>query len=138
MLRADRLVALRKEKGLIQQDVANYLNITRPAYVQYEKGYSQPTNESIVKLADFFNVSTDYILGRSDHYTHPDDPNLEAYPKEEGKIEKAPPVIFTEEAFRKIVEDEAGRPLTHEELILLRARIRDLRATVDEITNKND
>ncbi len=62
----DRLRKLRVEKDITQQDMADFLGITRPAYTAYESGRRQPDNESLSKLADFFNVSVDYLLGRTD------------------------------------------------------------------------
>lgn len=53
---------LRKEKGVLQKDVANYLNITASAYGFYEQGKRVPDAETITKLAKYFNVSTDYLL----------------------------------------------------------------------------
>lgn len=61
-----RLRELRREKHLYQKDIANYLNISTSAYGYYEQGKRNPDSETIKKLADFYNVSTDYILGRTD------------------------------------------------------------------------
>ncbi|SHH48780.1 helix-turn-helix domain-containing protein [Clostridium intestinale] len=61
-----RLKELRSEKDILQKDVAKYLNITTSAYGFYEQGKRVPDIEIINKLADFFNVSTDYLLGKSD------------------------------------------------------------------------
>jgi len=58
-----RLRHLRIERNLSQQDVANYLGITRTAYNKYENGFSQPTTRTVKKLAELFCVSTDFILG---------------------------------------------------------------------------
>lgn len=62
----ERLKILRKEKGLYQKDVANFLGVDRTTYVKYETGASEPDTETLSKLADFFNVSLDYIIGRND------------------------------------------------------------------------
>lgn len=61
-----RLKTLRNEKGYNQTYVAKQLGITQQAYANYERGARQPDNETLVKLADLFNVSVDYILGRTD------------------------------------------------------------------------
>jgi transcriptional regulator with XRE-family HTH domain len=61
-----RLKELREEKGLLQKDVAKYLKITTSAYGYYEQGKRDPDTETLQKLADFFNVSVDYLLGRTD------------------------------------------------------------------------
>ena len=65
MLRTDRLVELRKQKGLLQKDVANHFGIERTTYGKYENRGVQPPPDMIVKLADFFQVTTDYLLGKS-------------------------------------------------------------------------
>lgn len=54
----------RKEKGYTQQQIADILNISRAAYAQYERGQNTPTVDAILKLADFYKLSTDYLLGR--------------------------------------------------------------------------
>lgn len=72
MLRTDRLIELRKRKKLIQQNMADLLQITRSAYVRYEKGQNQPPNDALVKLADYFDVSTDYLLGKTNDPMPPD------------------------------------------------------------------
>ncbi len=59
-----RLIEQRKAFGLTQREVANHLGIKQPSYIRYEKGEAQPTLENLVKLADLFDVSVDYLLGR--------------------------------------------------------------------------
>ncbi len=62
----ERLKQLRQEKGLYQKDVAAYLGVDRTTYVKYETGVSEPTQETLKALADYFDVSIDYLLGRTD------------------------------------------------------------------------
>lgn len=59
-----KLIELRKEKKLTQSDLAEVLGISRQAYSNYEAGKRQPDNETLLKLAEYFNVSVDYLLGR--------------------------------------------------------------------------
>jgi transcriptional regulator with XRE-family HTH domain len=66
-LLSDRLTSLRKEKKKTQQDMADYLGITRPAFTAYELGNRQPDYEILQKLADYFEVSIDFILGRTNN-----------------------------------------------------------------------
>lgn len=66
-----RLAYLRKNKEKTQDDMAKHLGITRPAYTAYESGRRQPDYETLIKLADFFGVTTDYLLGRTDDPTPP-------------------------------------------------------------------
>ena len=61
---AERLKELRKEKGLTQQKVADSLNISQPNYRRWESGERSPSGETLIMLADYFNVSTDYLLSR--------------------------------------------------------------------------
>ena len=63
---SERLSRSRQDKGLSQSDVAKKLNITRQAYNHYETGQRQPSQVVLVKLADLYSVSVDYLLGRSD------------------------------------------------------------------------
>lgn len=56
---------LREEKNLRQADLADFLEISQQAYQRYENGTSEPNGDGFIKLADFYNVSTDYILGRT-------------------------------------------------------------------------
>lgn len=62
----ERLKILRKNKKCNQQDVANYLGISYQAYAHYENGRRQPDPETLSKIADYFDVTVDYLLGRTD------------------------------------------------------------------------
>lgn len=57
-----RLKELRKSKKLTQEDVSNYLNVSRATYNGYELEKYEPNIETLIKLSKFYNVSTDYIL----------------------------------------------------------------------------
>ena len=61
----ERLLEQRKLYGYTQRDMAERLGISQPSYVRYENGTSEPTQENLVKIADIFEVSTDYLLGRN-------------------------------------------------------------------------
>lgn len=63
---ANRLKQLRTDSNLLQKDIASKLNITSSAYGYYEQGKRIPDSNTLNSLADFYNVSTDYILGRTD------------------------------------------------------------------------
>lgn len=62
----ERLKELRKALKQTQNDVANYLGITVSAYGNYELGQREPDNATLAKLADYFDVSVDYLLGRDE------------------------------------------------------------------------
>lgn len=73
---AQRLKELRSEKGVVQKDVANFLNITTSAYGFYEQGKRVPDTDIMIKLSNYFNVSLDYLLGKTDIRNYTDDPNI--------------------------------------------------------------
>ncbi len=59
----ERLKALRTQRGLLQKEVAEKIGVDRTTYVKYEKGSSDPNFEILQRLADYFNVTVDYLLG---------------------------------------------------------------------------
>jgi Predicted transcriptional regulators len=59
----ERLKILRIERKIPQKDIAVELNITIRTYQYYEAGRLEPNLLNLVKLAKFFNVTTDYLLG---------------------------------------------------------------------------
>lgn len=61
----ERLKELRKSKNLTQKQIAEYLKISERAYQHYEHSTREPNLETLVKLADYFQVSIDYLLGRT-------------------------------------------------------------------------
>lgn len=62
-----RLKDLREDNEYTQTDIAKLLHTTQPQYFRYEKGYRDLPAELLIILADFYNVSADYILGRTDN-----------------------------------------------------------------------
>lgn len=62
-----RLKELRKQKGLSQLRLATELNTTQNTISRYETGEREPGIDELIKLADYFNVSVDYLLGRTDN-----------------------------------------------------------------------
>lgn len=63
ILTADRIKELREEKSLTQTELAKKLSVTRSSVNAWEMGISIPSVDKIIDLADFFHVTTDYILG---------------------------------------------------------------------------
>ncbi len=63
----ERLIEQRKLNKLTQRQVADALNIKQPSYIRYEKGLAEPSLESLVILADLFDISLDYLLGRVEY-----------------------------------------------------------------------
>ena len=63
-----RLIELREERKLTQSDIANAIKTSRTNIGRWEKGLNEPSSSQIVKLADFFQVSADYLLEREDDF----------------------------------------------------------------------
>lgn len=68
-----RIVSLRKEKGLTQSELANRIGISRSALSLYEIEKREPDTGTLLELANYFGVSTDYLLGRSHERIKNDD-----------------------------------------------------------------
>ncbi|MFG6117194.1 helix-turn-helix domain-containing protein [Halobacillus sp. MO56] len=63
---SQRLKYSRKTKGLTQNELANKIKTTKGTISNYENGYSTPSNEMLISLANALDVSIDYLLGRSE------------------------------------------------------------------------
>ncbi len=61
------LRAIREDRDIKQKQVAEILNVSQNTYSQYETGVISLTAEVLVKLADYYNVSVDYLLDRTDN-----------------------------------------------------------------------
>ena len=66
-----RLEDLREDHDKSQIEIAAYLNMNRNVYWRYEKGVREIPSWAVLKLADYYHVSTDYLLGRTDDPTPP-------------------------------------------------------------------
>lgn len=62
---SDRLKELRQEKHLRQDQVAALVNVTKSAVSAWESDMRQPPYDTLIRLADIYHVSTDYLLGRT-------------------------------------------------------------------------
>jgi len=60
----ERLKSLRKEKGTTAKQIADFLDVTRSAYSNYEQGIRFPDYNILKRLCDYFDVSADYMIGR--------------------------------------------------------------------------
>ena len=63
---SERLKNLRKTRMIPQKDIAEYLGISVSAYQYYEAGKNEPSIARLIMLADLFNVSIDYLVGRTE------------------------------------------------------------------------
>jgi len=99
------LKELRLSKGLSQQSMADELQITQQAYANYEAGKRTPDLQNLVRLANFFDTSIDYILGNTDDPTPPD--------KKKPTPETVGPVLTSVLKEAGYLKD--GKPLTDKE-----------------------
>ena len=61
-----RLKELRNKANITQKELAEAINTSQQSIAFYEKGERKPKHDMVEKLADYFNVSTDYLLGKTD------------------------------------------------------------------------
>jgi len=105
-----RLKRLRKKTGLTQTEFATIFGFSNQRYNYYETGKREPDNETLLKFANYFNISVDYLLGNTDDPTPPD-----------AKKEASP---YSDRETLKLALIKAGiipedRDLTNEEYALL-------------------
>lgn len=107
---SEKLKEVRKSSNYTQKDVYTYLKTSANGYASYEQGRTEPNLDTLSKLADFFNCSVDYLLGREDDF---------------GNIvinSPAAPVLTEEEkrlltAFRKLVPNMKSFMLANMEMM---------------------
>ena len=63
----NRMQSLRMEKGLNMKEAAQALKMPYTTYVNYEKGTREPNSEILIKIAQFYGTSIDYLLGKVEH-----------------------------------------------------------------------
>ena len=63
----ERLKELRLERNISQQDLGKIVNASKMAVSHWEKGHSEPSISQLIILSDFFEVSVDYLIGKSDN-----------------------------------------------------------------------
>ncbi len=62
----ERLLEQRKLHRFTQCQLAEKLHITQPSYIRYENGSSEPSIDTLIRLANLFDVTVDYLIGRTD------------------------------------------------------------------------
>ena len=66
-MRFENLRNIREDRDIKQKDIAKILNVSQNTYSQYETGVISLTAEVLVKLSEFYNVSIDYLLDRTNN-----------------------------------------------------------------------
>ena len=86
----NRIKELREKKNISMKAAAQQLNIPYTTYVNYEKGSREPTSEMLITLADFFNTSIDYLIGRDTLNSIENDMTIDSFEDEDiYRIERA-------------------------------------------------
>ncbi len=78
---ANRLKELRKDRGLTQKDLGNILGVGKTTISMYENGNSTPNDEIKLKICDYFNVSLDYLIGKSSVKNYQENPHFNTIDK---------------------------------------------------------
>ena len=99
----ERLKILRKEKNLLQKDIAKVINVGRSTYVKYENGDSEPNLKILIELATFFNVSTDYLLEKTNNRNEKEKPVHVDEPKQ-GSLSPDQKILLS--AYSKATDDD--------------------------------
>lgn len=61
----DKIKELRNKKGLYQQELADIMNVSKSTIAMWETNKREPSSEMLIALANFFECSTDYLMGRN-------------------------------------------------------------------------
>lgn len=73
---SDRLKELRKSNNLTQAELGKILGVGKTTVSMYETGNSTPSDEIKLKISEYFTVSLDYLLGKTDSKNYTEDPNI--------------------------------------------------------------
>lgn len=113
---ADRITKLRKDHGLSQAEIATKIGVTQANVYKYEKGLSEPPFKTAKWYADYFDVSLDYLFGRTDNPAGKMNSMLTEEEKKNTEISfqsMVQPGSRTYEDFKKavirIIDEEKGR-----------------------------
>lgn len=120
---SERLEQLRKEKNFFQEDLAKILNVAQTTISSWEKGRTTPDKDMLILLANLFDVSVDYLLGRSDNKNPSNGLHTKTISDEDGySIE-----IKTEIPFEKLSKDNQKELIDNamEKLIEVKKQIRE-------------
>ena len=105
----ERIFKLLKEKNITAKELSTAINISAGNISDWKKGKSKPSTDAISKIADYFDVSTDYLLGKTDipdkkHYEYLDKGNIAFYQGYKGLSDEGKEKL---DAFLKfLIEDE--------------------------------
>ena len=114
----NRIKELRIQRNLTQDEMGKIINVQKSAVSKYELGRAVPSTDVLKKLANYFNVSTDYLLGLSDQPTAPANEDNLSIKTGIATAKNGHTTIGMEPLTRKTIQAE---PLTPEEEAMIRA-----------------
>ncbi|WMT19183.1 helix-turn-helix domain-containing protein [Parageobacillus toebii] len=133
-----RLRFLRKKKNMTQKDLADVFNLSESTIGMYERDEREPSFEFVRQLADFFNVTTDYLLGRTEL---PHGYTTETKTEEENTLAKINQLIkeygieqmgfFDIEKWKSLSEEEIEEIIKHFEWVVHKAKEKNKAARKD-------
>jgi HTH-type transcriptional regulator, competence development regulator len=133
-----RLRFLRKNRNMTQKDLADVFNLSESTIGMYERDEREPSFEFVRHLADFFNVTTDYLLGRTDL---PHGYTTETKTEEENTLAKINQLIkeygieqmgfFDIEKWKSLSEEEIEEIIKHFEWVVHKAKEKNKAARED-------
>lgn len=119
-----RIKELRTQKDVTQKELADFIGLTPKMISFYEKEERFPPHDIILKLSDFFDVSTDYLLGKSNVRDIKSNDNLIVIKENEKDVEE-----LLEETMSQILDQKGlmlnGQIVDDNDLVLLRNAIRN-------------
>lgn len=134
---ANRLISLRKERGLSQEDIGKLINKKRSTVSGYETEGKEPDIETLCFLAEYFDVSTDYLMGKSDKRNNVDTVFLNDMQNFKKHYEAAPADVQKQaercfDAFYRLIgrDVQIGRPERLEVYNELFNKLASLRAQI--------
>lgn len=102
---SDKLIELRQRKGITQTELSKILNIRQNTYSQYENRNRMPDYTILIKIADYYKVSIDYLLEHKSKETTIQKIEKILNDEQKAKLEQMCKVMFTEE-YKKIKDAE--------------------------------
>jgi HTH-type transcriptional regulator, competence development regulator len=120
----NKLIELRKAKKLRQEDIAKILGIGRTTYAMYEQGNREPDFDTLNKIADYFEVTIDHLLGREEKVNTKED-SLEEVNKlvKEYGIEQFG--FFDIEKWKDLSQEDIEEIKKHFEYVVFQAKQRN-------------
>jgi transcriptional regulator with XRE-family HTH domain len=141
----ERLKQLRLKRGLTQDEFANKFLRSKSIISNYENGSRSPDIESLCDFADFFDVSTDYMLGRIENKTLSIEYLWDTVGLNEDSVKKLSALheysyvlnyLICHFKFEKLLSEFQGYAIQNDESTILEQE--GIRATIDKISNKKD